>query len=167
MRLSRIRRPTYSGYMVEKTHISRIDSKLIKANFKPNFGYMCFFNYITTVRRSTNLSQARGCLVTKEASWGIGQSLHTIISSLHNSNFRPLLLLYLRCKLSYLGEWGHCATPFRIVFMPIRTAEALPYQHKFHILARATYACMKSAKFYVSLTPFPFVSTLSTQLLFL
>ena len=38
---------------------------------------------------------------------------------------RPLLLLYLRCKISYLDEWGHCATPFRIVFMPIRTAEAL------------------------------------------
>ena len=39
---------------------------------------------------------------------------------------RPLLLLYLRCKISYLGEWGHSTTPFRIVFMPIRTAEALP-----------------------------------------
>ena len=60
--LSRICRPTYSDYIVEKTNISRIDSKLIKAKFKPNFGYMCFFNHITTVCGWTNLSQAKGCL---------------------------------------------------------------------------------------------------------
>ena len=53
--LSRIRRPTYSGYMVEKIHIPKFGSKFIRAKFRPNFGHMCFFNHITTVRGSTNL----------------------------------------------------------------------------------------------------------------
>ena len=39
----------YSGYMVIKTRIPRIDSKFIRAKFRINSGYMSFYNHITTV----------------------------------------------------------------------------------------------------------------------
>ena len=48
--LSAICPPTYSGYMVIKTHIPKIGSKFGPDKFRTNFGYMCFFNHITTVR---------------------------------------------------------------------------------------------------------------------
>ena len=35
--------------MVIKTHTQRIDSKFIRDNFRPNSGYMSFYNHITTV----------------------------------------------------------------------------------------------------------------------
>ena len=47
--LSAICSPTYSGYMVEKTHVPKIGSKFIRAKFRTNFGYMSFYNHITTV----------------------------------------------------------------------------------------------------------------------
>ena len=41
--------PTYSGYMVEKTHIPRISSKFIMTKFRTNFRYMDFYKPIITV----------------------------------------------------------------------------------------------------------------------
>ena len=49
--------PTYSGYMIEKTHIPRIGFKFIRTKFRTNFGYMDFYKPITTVRGSTNRAQ--------------------------------------------------------------------------------------------------------------
>ena len=40
---------TYSGYMVEKTHVPRIGSKFIRTKFRINLGYMDFYKPITTV----------------------------------------------------------------------------------------------------------------------
>ena len=57
LRLGEIRRPTYSGYMVEKTHTPKIGFKFGPDQFRINSGYMCFFNHITTVRGSTNSAQ--------------------------------------------------------------------------------------------------------------
>ena len=50
--------PTYSGYMVEKTHVLKIGSKFIRAKFRTNLGYVSFNNYITTVRGWTNHAQS-------------------------------------------------------------------------------------------------------------
>ena len=42
--------PTYSGYMVEKTHMPRTGFKFIRTKFRTNFGCMDFYKPITTVR---------------------------------------------------------------------------------------------------------------------
>ena len=50
--------PTYSDYMVEKTHVPRIGSKFIRAKFRTNFGYMSFYNHVTTVRGWTKRARS-------------------------------------------------------------------------------------------------------------
>ena len=56
--LSAICSPTYSGYMVEKTHVPKNGSKFIRAKFRTNFGYMSVYNHITTVCGWTNRAQS-------------------------------------------------------------------------------------------------------------
>ena len=46
LRLGEIRPPTYSGYMVKKTHIPKIGFKFGLDQFGINSGYICFFNNI-------------------------------------------------------------------------------------------------------------------------